>query len=219
MNDEDELLIYHIFADRGVESEFLSGYGRVVRVGLDPFENEYSEVVRADAREIPLAPGADLVLLHPPCYLWAESTRHIPDEVREEDYEDLIPTAREIGRELGEHYIIENVPKAPLKDPVVLNGRHFRLPIHYERAFETSFPVKQPTAETKREDEVSWWDEYSRPLNWWKAAKGYRTNWEKDSLVKVASPTQYLNYIMGFYLAERYDLDAPVDEQVALSSY
>ena len=164
MNDEDELLIYHIFADRGVESEFLSGFGRVVRVGLDPFENEYSEEIRADATAIPLRGGADLVVLHPPCYLWAESTRHIPDDVREENYPDLIPTARELGRELGEHYIIENVPKAPLQDPVVLNGRMFRLPIHYERAYETSFPVKQPGSEVEREDEVSWWDEYSRPL-------------------------------------------------------
>ena len=57
MNDEDELLIYHIFADRGVESEFLSGFGRVVRVGLDPFENDYSEEIRADATAIPLRGG------------------------------------------------------------------------------------------------------------------------------------------------------------------
>lgn len=35
-NKSDGLLIYHVFADRGIESEVLSGFGRVVRLGIDP---------------------------------------------------------------------------------------------------------------------------------------------------------------------------------------
>jgi len=217
MDDEDELLIYHIFADRGVETEYLSNYGRVVRVGLDPFENDYSDAVQGDATAIPLKPGADLVVLHPPCYKWADATRHIRD--REERYPDLLPEARELGKELGEHYIIENVPKAPLRDPVVLNGRHFNMPIKYERAFETSFPVTQPREKGQRKDETMWWTEYSRPLNWWKAAKGGYGTWEKDSLVKVAVPKQYLDYLLQFYFAERYDLETPIMEPPGLDSF
>lgn len=217
MSDDDELLIYHLFADRGVESEYMSRFGRVVRVGIDPFENPYSMVVQGDATEPPLEPGADIVVCHPPCYLWAESTRHIPD--REEVYPDLIPETREVAKDLGEHYIIENVPKAPLLDPVVLNGRMFNMPIHYERAFETSFTVKQPADGRKREDEVSWWDDYSRPLNWWKTAKGYSHSWEKDSLVKVAVPQPYLDYLFQFYFAERFGFEVPGREQATIGEW
>jgi len=95
----------------------------------------------------------------------------------------------------------------------------FRLPIHYERAYETTFPVKQPGSEVEREDEVSWWDEYSRPLNWWKAAKGGYGTWERDSLVKVAVPKQYLDYLLQFYFAERYDLETPIMESPGLDSF
>lgn len=203
--DSEALLIYHVFADRGVESEVLEGYGEVVRLGLDPFENDHSAAVRGDARRPPLRAGADLVVCHPPCHQWAESTRYMPD--REERYENLIPRAREVARELGDHYIIENVPKAPLRDPVVLNGRMFNMPIHHERAFETSFPVSQPSEIVTRADETTWWEEYSRPLEWWKAAKGYGDDYEKDSLVKVAVPRQYLEYLLQFYLAERHGLE------------
>jgi len=217
MSNNDGLLIYHLFADRGVESEFLSAFGRVIRVGIDPFENSYSKVVQGDATNPPLKPGADIVVCHPPCYKWAESTRHIPD--REEVYPDLIPETREVAAELGDQYIIENVPKAPLRDPVVLNGRMFNLPIHYERAFETSFPVKQPSENGEREDEVSWWNEYSRPLSWWKTTKGYRDEWEKDSLVKVAVPQTYLDYLFQFYISDQYGYEVPGREQASLGEW
>lgn len=217
VNDNDELLIYHIFADRGVESEYLSNYGRVVRVGLDPVENDYSEAVQGDATSIPLKPGADLVVLHPPCYEWSKATAHSRKAGTE--YPDLLEKAREIGGELGDHYIIENVPEAPLRDPVVLNGRHFNMPIKYERAFETSFPVTQPREKGKREDEATWWFEFSRPRAWWQAAKGGYGPWEKNDLVKVTVPKQYLDYLFQFYFAERYDMDTPVTESPGLDAF
>lgn len=204
MRDEDELLIYQLYADRGVECEYFSGYGRVIRIGINPFENQHSEVIQADATQPPLKQKADLVICHPPCYKWAEATRHIYD--KHEKYDNLIPEARQAGVELGEDYIIENVPRAPLRDPVILNGRMFNMPIHYERAFETSFYVPQPPEHQKRDDEITWWEKYSRPLNWWLTTKGYHNKYNKDSLVKTAVPKQYLDYLFQFYFTKRYNL-------------
>lgn len=205
MSDGDDLLIYHLYADRGVECEYLSGFGKVVRVGIDANANKYSEAITADATNPPLKPGADVVVCHPPCYKWAEATQHIHN--RKQKYDNLIPDARSVAADLGEDYIIENVPRAPLQDPVVLNGRMFNMPIRYERAFETTFPVPQPSENGKRSDEVSWWNEYSRPLPWWKTTKGYHGSYAKDALVKTAVPKQYLDYLFQFYFADKYNFD------------
>lgn len=199
------MLIYHLFADDGIESEVLSGFGRVVRVGINPRENEYSEVIAADAKDPPLKEKANLVVAHPECHPWATATRHIPD--RETAYENQIPAARRAAQELGEHYIIENVPDAPLHDPVALTGRMFGLPIKFERSFETSFPVRQPTTATKQEREISWWYEYSRPIEWWKAVKGYAApECRKDPLVKSGIPQAYMLYLIEHWLADVHGL-------------
>lgn len=140
-------LIYHVFADVGVESEVLGAYGRVVRVGLDPLDTNDSEPIRADARELPLDPGADLAVLHPPCQRWARSTETNGGD--REDHQNLIPLARHLGETLADDYVIENVPRAPLRAPeggdcTVLDGRMFGLPVPRRRAFETSYPLPDP---------------------------------------------------------------------------
>jgi hypothetical protein len=64
-----------------------------------------------------------------------------------EDHANQIPRAREIAIEIADDYVIENKPRDDLNNPVVLNGNMFGLPIKYERAFETSFPVSSPPRE------------------------------------------------------------------------
>lgn len=194
----DDLLVYHVFADDGVEAEALAKYGRVVRVGLDARDENESDPVRADARSFPLRPGADLAVLHPPCNRWAEASRHVPN--RDENYENLIPVARNIGERYADEYIIENVPKAPLDDPVVLHGRMFGLPIAMERAFETSFDVVQPPLQATLGDDISWWNEYSRPREWWATVKGYSPDYRKDPLVKTAIPSPFIDYLVRAFL-------------------
>lgn len=197
-------LIYHVFADHGVESEALATVGDVVRVGLDPTNLNASEPVRADARSIPLQPGADLVVLHPTCARWAETTSISGDP---DDHPDLIPLARELGRELGEHYIIENVPRAPLRDPVTLTGDMFGLPIRYARAFETSFPVGQPSAYRSIPTEVSSYFYSDRSREWWAATKGYSGAYTKIHLAKNCIPSAYIEHLLRAYLRETGDVD------------
>jgi hypothetical protein len=50
--NHDGLLIYHLYADEGVESDYLSRFGRVVRVGLDPTDRNDSEPVAGDVERL-----------------------------------------------------------------------------------------------------------------------------------------------------------------------
>jgi DNA (cytosine-5)-methyltransferase 1 len=45
---------------------------------------------------------------------------------------------------VGKPWVIENVPGAPLINPVFLNGSTFGILVHRPRYFETSFPLPQP---------------------------------------------------------------------------
>jgi len=45
----EEPLILHCFADYGTESEVLSDFGNVIRVGIDPKDTNESTPIKADA--------------------------------------------------------------------------------------------------------------------------------------------------------------------------
>ena len=195
----DDLLIYHLYADEGVESDYLSRFGRVVRVGLDPFDRNDSEPIMADATRPPLRPDADLAIAHPECGPWnVMNAVHGNQDEQPRQIED----AREACERLADHYIIENVPDAPLNDPVVLRGSYFGLPITKERAFETSFPVPQPTVQQPLHDHVGNFDRYDRPRRWWETVMGVE-NWHPiDPLVNAGMPRAYIEYLLqGYFLA------------------
>lgn len=194
--------IYHIFADTGVESEPLSAYGRVVRVGLDPLDTNESEPVKADAQHLPLQPGADLALLHPPCQQWSPATRATGNP---DDHPDLIPLARELGEKYADEWIIENVPDAPLNDPVTLSGRMFGLPIVYKRSFETSFHVEQPPVFTDLTDNDGPLADHGVLGNWvgsnnlWKTAKQVSGDYPMRDLKRSGIPSPYIHYLMRWF--------------------
>lgn len=187
---DDGLLIYHIFADDGVESEPLSGYGRVIRLGLDPRDSPFSEVVQADARTCPLTPGADLAVLHPPCHEWSNATPATP--------ENLIPHARDLGETLADEYIIENQPGAPLRCPdggslLTLTGDMFGLPVEYERIFECSYAVSQPS---RRAIEPVHRVENTRPKQYWKTVKGVIGDYRNQPLALSGTPAAYIHHLV-----------------------
>jgi DNA (cytosine-5)-methyltransferase 1 len=53
-------------------------------------------------------------------------------------------STREALERTGKPWVIENVPGAPLRNPVLLNGSTFGIRVHRPRYFETSFPMEQP---------------------------------------------------------------------------
>jgi hypothetical protein len=196
-----EAKILHAFADTGVESEVLSIYGDVVRIGIDPTKNPFSEVIQADATQPPINSHFDLSIWHPPCQKWSVATQG--GGKGRETHPNLIPQAREQAKEISEYYIIENVPNAPLEDPIFLNGHMFGIPLKYERAFETNYNLPQPQ-KTVDHPSTTQWDTDRGTEGWawignkrlWNNVKGYSYDWPSEPLKRSAVPRCYLNYLL-----------------------
>jgi hypothetical protein len=217
--------ILHGFADCGVEAEALSVYGDVYRFTLNPRQNPYSQVAQMDLSDPDALPfdddQFDLAVLHPPCTAYSD----MPDANKDGDAPKLVPEARKIGERYAEHYVIENKPAAPLKDPVVLDGKMFGLPLKYERAFETSFPVDQPPRQSTLGTETSPFFYSERSPAWWRAAKGgIRGDYPKEHVAKNSLPLPYVHHLCRAWMAETgvaegvadySDYDAQMDERRA----
>ena len=209
--DRPNAEIAHLFADHGVESEALSRFGRVYRFTKDPRPSPFvTETVEMDLMDRMPSGGFDLVLLHPRCTDKSDMTSIDGDP---EDHENQIPRARQIARTIGEDYVIENKPRDDLRDPTVLNGRMFGLPIEYARAFETSFPVKSPPRERSLgEKTVSPYFYSDRSIEWWRAVKGYRGDYPKQHLAKNCLPACYVDTIVRSWLEVRNGRDTTVPQ-------
>lgn len=59
-------------------------------------------------------------------------------------YLNLIPEGRELLIATGLPYVIENVPGAPLLDPITLCGSSFGLDVRRHRLFESNVPLLAP---------------------------------------------------------------------------
>lgn len=233
--DPERPRILHCFADLGTESEVLQNFGSVVRVGIQPLDTNESIPIRADAHvvtedkewEFPIADDVtfDLGVFHPVCLKWAHTTSISGDP---DEHENMIPSARRLADEYCDHYVIENVPEAPLNDPVVLDGKMFGLPIMYERAFETSFRVPQPprydrfwTDEgTSEQAETSSFFFSERSKSWWASVKGYRPGpYPKQHLAKNCIPAPYIHHICRAWLKTYEEERGLTDGRVDYSDY
>ncbi len=116
-----------------------AGYD-VVGVDIEPQPRYPFEFHRANALEFPLD-GYDLIWASPPCQGFTAYRRR-PGHVRPRA--NLIPATRDRLISTGVPYAIENVPGAPLHDPVQLCGSSFGLDVRRHRLFETSHPVTVP---------------------------------------------------------------------------
>lgn len=95
--------------------------------------------VQADALRPPFdLTGFDFIWASPPCQAHSK-TRAIHGN----DYPDLIPQTRDLLADAAA-WAIENVPGAPLRNPVMLCGTMFGLKVIRHRCFETSFPLLAP---------------------------------------------------------------------------
>jgi len=78
--------------------------------------------------------GFDVIHASPPCQAYTSLAR---DKWRTADqHPDLIAPLRERLLNIGLSYVIENIPTAPLLDPLELCGSMFGLPIRRHRHFE-----------------------------------------------------------------------------------
>jgi len=125
-------------ATRGLQ---MAGY-HVTGVDIAPQPRYVGEVFYQDdamawlrGERVPLT-SFDLVWASPPCQAHTNAQR-----IQGREHPDYIPDVRAALVASGVAYIIENVPGAPLRNPVVLVGSMFGLRTMRPRLFECSFDV------------------------------------------------------------------------------
>lgn len=99
-------------------------------------------VLRSAAEKGYLA-GFSAVHASPPCQRYTVASK--AHNGRADEHPDYVAPVRSLLDEIGLPYVIENVPGAPLKDPVMLCGTMFPgLRVIRHRLFETNWELPQP---------------------------------------------------------------------------
>jgi DNA (cytosine-5)-methyltransferase 1 len=87
----------------------------------------------------------DAIHASPPCQSYSPLNAY-----NHKEYPDLVAPMREALNATGRPWVMENVPQAPLIDPVILCGSMFGLRVYRHRGFETGggFAMEPPTHPT-----------------------------------------------------------------------
>lgn len=115
---------------------YRAGFTEIVGVDIAPQKRYPFEFVQGDALEYAEKYGREFDMIHasPPCQLYS-----VTFPLSKGGYPDLVGPTREALQATGKPYIIENVPRAPLINPIKLCGTMFpELRIRRHRLFECS---------------------------------------------------------------------------------
>lgn len=161
------------------------------------------EFHQADALKFPLS-GYDAYHASPPCQKYTQMLNH--GLTSRAKFPDLIAAIRKKLISTNKPYIIENVPGAPLLNPIMLCGEMFSLRVTRHRYFETNTLLPQPehlkhqgTGIRKQNDGGYYYRVYGHETGKasWGAAMG--VDWMKNPELTQAIPPAYTEYI-GRYL-------------------
>jgi DNA (cytosine-5)-methyltransferase 1 len=115
----------------------------VVGVDIRPQPNYPFEFIQGDALAILRAARGrlafDAIHASPPCQAYSVATRD------KTGHADLVAPIRELLQATGLPYVIENVPGAPLIDPVTICGSSLGMKVRRHRLFETNWPLMVPS--------------------------------------------------------------------------
>jgi DNA (cytosine-5)-methyltransferase 1 len=127
------------------------GYHRagfdVVGVDIKPQPHYPFEFIQGDAMNPPVDLDAfDVIHASPPCQAYSAGARMREGYAKE--HPRLIEPVRDLLIKTGLPYVIENVPEAPLLNPIRLCGSSFGISsiegVRRHRGFETSVPMMAP---------------------------------------------------------------------------
>jgi DNA (cytosine-5)-methyltransferase 1 len=113
------------------------------------------EFYQMNALSVTIDGSFDAIHAAPPCQLHSQGTVSIDRS----KYPDLIGPTRELLKKSGLPYIIENVKRAPLLDPITLCGASFGLTskddegplvLRRHRIFESNIPLTAPACECRQ---------------------------------------------------------------------
>ncbi len=117
---------------------WLAGFD-VVGVDIEPQSRYPFRFIQADALTFPLS-GFDLIHASPICKSYSATA-----VLNDASHPRQIEAVRERLAGSGVPYVIENVPGAPLRSPVMLCGAMFPgLRVYRHRLFEASFRIPAP---------------------------------------------------------------------------
>jgi DNA (cytosine-5)-methyltransferase 1 len=126
------------------------GYHRagfdVVGVDVVPQPRYPFAFMRFDALELLAMPSlagvVNVIHASPPCQAFT-----IAQRINGRDHPDLLGPTRDALEMTGVPYVIENVPRAPMRADVMLCGSMFGLDVQRHRLFESNVPLgSQPTS-------------------------------------------------------------------------
>lgn len=143
--------ILDLYCGEGVVALGLAKHGAVTGVDITDHSARYPyEFVQANALAI-LADAAfvsqfDLIWASPPCQRHSIIGANVHGQ--NADYaarhEDLIPATRALLQASGKPYIIENVKRGVLLNPIMLCGAQFGLKVYRHRYFESNHALPEP---------------------------------------------------------------------------
>lgn len=84
----------------------------------------------------------DAIHASPPCQRYSQMSQCRPEIA--EQYPDLVGPVRDLLIDSRLPYVIENVPGAPLRDPIMLCGQMFGHELYRHRLFESNMPLQAP---------------------------------------------------------------------------
>jgi DNA (cytosine-5)-methyltransferase 1 len=122
----------------------LAGF-EVVGVDIKKQKRYPYEFIQADCLELmkdmDFLRSFDVITASPPCQTHS-ITQHLRNaQGKSTDKVDLIPQTREALIASGKPYVIENVPGAPLVEPIQMCGSYFGLKVRRHRRFESNLPI------------------------------------------------------------------------------
>lgn len=113
----------------------------VVGVDIEPQPRYPFDFVQADALAYLMEYGDEFDAIHasPPCQAFTNAQKIMGNR-----HPDYLGPVRDLLIVTGKPYIIENVPGAPLRDPIELCGAMFGLRTYRHRLFESNIPLVAP---------------------------------------------------------------------------
>jgi len=182
---------------------FRAGF-EVVGVDIAPQKHYPFEFHQADALEYLQAHWQEFDAIHasPPCQAYSRASMQWRKQGTE--YPDLIKPTRELLIKIGLPYVIENVPGAPLINPILLTGVFFGLKVRRNRLFESNialpFHLTQPNAKTnfrmgrpiREGEEITPVGHFSN-IDY--AKKEMQIDWMNQSELTQAIPPAYTEWI------------------------
>lgn len=187
----------------------------IVGVDINPQGNYPFKFIQGCAVDFielnPMARDFDFIWASPPCQKYTKKSANWGRKrTHWIDHPDLISPVRERLLKLDAHWVIENVPGAPIRHDLMLCGSMFGLRIRKHRYFEASFPLTAPETACRHEGLYNPWQGSGRSADKLREAMGIdwlpisggasRKRGYTGDLFNAIPPPAYSEYIGKQYI-------------------